>query len=162
MSDMLVKLYDLPELSPHVKRLAEQGIGIRRAMSYEKHIVLEWVRKTFWACWASQCDAAFGRNPIACHIATEAGAVIGFACHDGTCMNFFGPTGVAEAKRGRGIGKALLLSCLHAMAAQGYAYAVIGGVGPTEFYANTVGAMPIEGSSPGIYRDRLQEIQSVG
>ena len=39
----------------------------------------------------------------------------------------------------------------------GYAYGVIGGVGPADFYARAVGAMPIEGSSPGIYMDILPE-----
>jgi len=45
----------------------------------------------------------------------------------------------------------LLLSALHAQRAQGYAYSIIGGVGPAGFYATTVGAVPIEGSTPGIY-----------
>jgi len=49
----------------------------------------------------------------------------------------------------------LLLSCLHSMAENGYAYAIIGGSG--DFYAKTVGATKIEGSSPGIYRDRLKD-----
>ena len=39
----------------------------------------------------------------------------------------------------------------------GYAYAIIGGVGPAAFYASAVGAIPIEGSSPGIYRDPLRK-----
>ena len=55
------------------------------------------------------------------------------------------------------IATALFLSCLHAMAGHGYAYAIIGGVGPTAFYADTVGAVPIEGSSPEIYRDLLRK-----
>jgi predicted N-acetyltransferase YhbS len=63
--------------------------------------------------------------------------------------------GVAGQTQGRGIGTALLLSCLHTMATLGYAYAIIGGVGPTEFYRKVVGAIEIAGSSPGIYRDRL-------
>jgi len=33
----------------------------------------------------------------------------------------------------------------------GYAYAIIGGVGPAEYYSKTVGATVIAGSSPGIY-----------
>jgi hypothetical protein len=37
----------------------------------------------------------------------------------------------------------------------GYAYAIIGGAGPVDFYQKTVGAIEIEGSVPGIYRDRL-------
>jgi hypothetical protein len=50
---------------------------------------------------------------------------------------------------------ALLLSCLRAMRDDGYAYAIIGGVGPAQYYARTVGATLIEGSSPGVYDFRL-------
>ena len=157
MPDMLVKLYDLPEATSLVNRLAEQGIVIRRAMAYEKRSVVEWVLNSFGDGWASECDVAFGQHPVSCFIATETREIIGFACHDSACRNFFGPTGVAEKRRGCGIGQALFLSCLHAMAANGYAYAIIGGVGPVAFYANTVGAVPIQGSDPGIYRDQPQE-----
>ena len=57
--------------------------------------------------------------------------------------------------RNKGVGKALLFACLEDMRAQGFAYAIIGGVGPAEFYAKTVGAVAIEGSAPGIYRGLL-------
>jgi hypothetical protein len=56
-----------------------------------------------------------------------------------------------------GVGKALLVSALEQMRALGYGYAVIGGVGPQEFYAKCVGATVIENSSPGIYADILPE-----
>lgn len=157
MPDMLVKLYELPEVAPLVKGLADQGIVIRQAMPYEKHAVVDWVRESFSDVWASECDVAFANHPVSCFIATEMGEIIGFACYESTCRNFFGPTGVAEEKRGSGIGKALLLSCLHAMAALGYAYAIIGGVGPAAFYAEAAGAIIIEGSKPGIYRDQLRK-----
>lgn len=156
MPDMLVKLYDLPEVAPLVKRLADQGVLVRRAMAYEKQCVVNWVRETFGDGWTGECDVAFSNQPVSCFIATEAGQIIGFACHDSTCRDFFGPAGVAEKKRGVGIGKALFLTCLHAMAAHGYAYAIIGGAGPSQFYARTAGAVPIEGSTPGIYRDLLR------
>jgi Acetyltransferase (GNAT) family len=155
MSDMLVKLYDLPEVASLTKKLHEQGVVIRTARAYEKHLVVEWVRGVFGNGWASECDVAFSNHPVSCFIATEKGRITGFACYDSTCKNFFGPTGVSESKRGLGIGKALFLTCLHAMAADGYAYAVIGAPGPIEFYAKTVGATIIEGSSPGIYHDGL-------
>lgn len=38
----------------------------------------------------------------------------------------------------------------------GYAYAIIGGVGPAAFYEKTVGAILIPDSAPGVYRDFLQ------
>lgn len=160
MPDMLVKLYELPEVTSLVKRLADQDIVIRRAMPYEKHIVMDWVRESFNDIWASECNVSFANHPVSCFIATEKGDIIGFACYESTCLNFFGPTGVLEEKRGSGVGKGLLLSCLHAMAAIGYAYAIIGGVGPAKFYTDAAGAVIIEGSTPGIYRDRLRKMDA--
>jgi GNAT superfamily N-acetyltransferase len=157
MTDMLVRLYDIPDVTGRLAALREKGIGIRRAMAHEKHDVVEWVRSAFGPGWAGECDVAFANQPISCYIATEQGLIRGFACYDSTCKDFFGPMGVLEANRGSGIGAALLLSCLHAMSAQGYAYAIVGGVGPGEFYARTVGAVPIAGSTPGIYRDGLRK-----
>ncbi|NKB71226.1 MAG: GNAT family N-acetyltransferase [Candidatus Latescibacteria bacterium] len=156
MPDMLVKLYELPPVAPLVADLQKQGLIIRPAMAYEKHRVVDWVRSTFGEGWASECDISFARQPVSCYIATQDRGVIGFACYDSTCRNFFGPTGVAEEKRGLGLGKTLFLATLHAMAAMGYAYAIVGGAGPTDFYAKTAGATIIEGSKPGIYRDPLQ------
>ena len=155
MPDLLVRLYDLPEVTSLVNRLAAHSIVVRRTMPYEKYALVKWVEKMFSQGWAGECDVAFSNHPVSCFIATETGKIVGFACHDCTCWNFFGPTGVDSEKRGIGIGKALLLSCLHAMAAQGYAYAVIGGAGPADFFVHTAGAIVIAGSTPGIYRDRL-------
>lgn len=153
--DMLVKLYDLPASHDLVNRLAADGITIRRGLAPEKHRVLDWVRGNFSEAWASEADVAFGRQPVSCFIAIENKRLLGFACHDATCRNFFGPTGVDPQARGKGIGAALLLCCLEAMRAQGFGYAIIGGVGPADFYAKTVGAVPIDGSQPGIYRGLL-------
>ena len=153
---MLVRLYDLPEVSARLRALHEAGIEVRRAIAPEKHVVVSWVRETFGDAWASECEVSFGRLPISCFRAQRAQDVLGFACYDATAKAFFGPTGVVEPERSRGIGTALLLISLHAMAAEGYAYAIIGGVGPADFYAKAAGAVPIEGSTPGIYADLLR------
>ena len=63
-----------------------------------------------------------------------------------------------ESFRGRGIGKALLLESLQGMRSQGYAYGIIGGVGPAEFYRLACGATLIPGSDPGIYKGLLSEV----
>jgi hypothetical protein len=63
--------------------------------------------------------------------------------------------------RKRGVGAALLVACLNAMRDSGYGYAIIGWVGPREFYAKTVGAIEIPDSTPGIYRDLLTGFSSV-
>ncbi len=153
--DMLVKLYDLPPSAPAFTRLRERGITVRRALAPEKHRVVAWVRENFSEGWASETDVAFARQPVSCFIAVKEGRVVGFACHDATCRNFFGPTGVApEAQKG-GVGTGLLFACLEAMREQGFGYAIIGGVGPAAYYAKTVGAVLIEGSEPGVYRGLL-------
>lgn len=157
MPDMLVKLYDLPDAEPLIRSLSARRIVVRGAMPYEKHIVTQWVRSTFGRGWESECAVAFSNHPASCFIATEAAEVIGFACYDSTCLNFFGPMGVATNRRRLGIGRALFLACLHAMRAKGFAYAIVGSTQSTEFYAAAAGATAIEGSTPGIYRDRLKE-----
>ena len=153
--DMLVKLYALPDSRPAYDRLHQAGIILRRALAPEKHKVITWVRDHFSEAWASEAEVAFSRQPVSCFIAIENKNIVGFACHDATCSNFFGPTGVSPEAQQNGIGKALLFACLEDMKHQGFGYAIIGGVGPAEFYAKAVGAMAIEGSEPGIYRGLL-------
>lgn len=161
MSDMLVKLYALPEVEPLKADLNQRGIVIRQARTSEKGIITDWIRQRFSAAVTAECQAAIDQRPVRCYIALEkprAGvhmaqpdelhseALLGFACYDVAGRGLFGPEGVREDRRGEGIGKMLLLTCLHAMKAERYAYAVIGWAGPTEFYAKAVGATPIEGS----------------
>ncbi len=155
MQDMLVKLYDLPDSSDLYQRLAEEGIVIRRAMAPDKQRILDFVASVSTASARSEADVAFSRQPISVFIATRGAEILGYACYHATCLDYFGPTAVTEAARGKGIGKALLLRSLEAMYHEGYGYAIIGGVGPAEFYAKAVGATLIEGSDPGMYKDFL-------
>ncbi len=156
MTDMLVKLYTLPPLEPELAAQQAQGITIRRAMSPEKHHALKWVRETFDEVWASETDVAFGHVPVSCWLATQDKHIIGFTCYDTSAKGFFGPIGVDKSAGGRGVGRALLIACLYAMRDKGYGYAIIGGVGPVEFYQKTVGATLIEDSTPGVYDGMLE------
>jgi|SRR4051812_23888727 GNAT superfamily N-acetyltransferase len=153
--DLLVKLYDLPDPAPVLKKLRKRGIDVRRALAPEKNLVVDWVRGSFSKAWACETEVAFSRLPITCFIAVDDGTVLGFACYDATCKNFFGPTGVEPDYRRGGVGAALLITSLLAMAADGYAYAIIGGVGPVDYYKKIVDAIEIPRSTPGIYRGML-------
>ncbi|MCC6803106.1 MAG: GNAT family N-acetyltransferase [Anaerolineae bacterium] len=157
MNDMLVRLYDLPDMQPTITAVKAQGIDIRRGLAPEKHIVKAWIGKHFGDHWVSEADVAFARQPVSIWLAIHEGRCVGFACYDTTSKAFFGPTGVDETYRGKGIGKALLLVTLHDMFAQGYAYGIIGAPGPTEFYEKGVGAIAIPDSTPGIYRGMLHK-----
>jgi hypothetical protein len=100
-------------------------------------------------------DRALSSNPVSCYIAVKEERLIGFACYDATALGYFGPTGVEESQRGKGTGRALLLACLLDMRIKGYGYAVIGFVGPAEFYRKAVGAVEIPDSTPGIWKGML-------
>ena len=153
--DMLVKLYNLPDSRNLKEQLAKAGISLRRGLAPEKHKVLAWVQDNFSEYWASETDVSFSREPVCCFIAVKDDRILGFACHDATCRNFFGPTGVDPKARKGGVGTALLLACLEDMKHAGYGYAIIGGVGPAEYYAKAAGAVAIEGSDVSIYRGLL-------
>ncbi len=159
MQDMLVRLYALPEGESLRAALREQGVLVRSCRPYERHILADWVGKHFSPKWVSECKVAMGHQPVGCVIATRDRAILGFACWDATARGFIGPMGVDAGARGFGLGRALLVTALEQMRDFGYAYAVIGGVGPADFYASCVGATPIEDSSPGIYLDILPDPQ---
>ena len=155
MSDMLVKLWELPPLGPAIESAAERGVIVRRALAPEKPLVLAFVRE-HWPVWEGEVDVAFERMPVACFVAARGDALVGFACHDAIAPDFFGPTAVLEPSRGQGLGRALALAAMHALEAQGYAYAIVGGVGPAAFYEKAFGAVVIPGSTPGIYAGMLR------
>lgn len=154
MADMLVKLYELPDLEPALTLCRQQGVVVRGALAPERPPLLGWIKEQF-PFWIEEVNAAFARTPVSCFLALRDREILGFACYDIIRKNFFGPTGVLESERRTGIGRALLLAALHAQKSAGYAYAIIGGVGPAEYYANAVGATMIEGSTPGIYAGLL-------
>lgn len=158
IQDMLVKLYELPDYTELSKKVESESIVIRRPLAAEKSIVLDWVKKHFGDGWESETEVSFSYQPIACYVAINDGKIVGFSVYDAAYRNFFGPTGVEESLRGRGIGKVLLLKALEAMKSLGYAYAIIGGVGPAEFYEKAVGAKLIEGSDPGVYKGIMSHI----
>ena len=151
--DMLVKLYEVQDDLPLMEKLKSEGILIKKAMAPDLTKITSWVKDTFGQGWADECTA--GILVGGCWIAVKDQQVIGFACYDATLPDFFGPTGVLEEMRGRGIGRALLIRCLLSMKEKGYAYAIIGSAGPMDFYKKAVGAIPIEGSVPGAYRNMV-------
>ena len=152
---MLVKLYELPPAAPEVASLRDKGIVCRRAENFERSAILSFVEANF-PHWADELMAGFAHVRPTVLVAEREGRVLGFACYNATRPDYFGPTGVLESERSQGIGRVLLLQCLEALAAEGYAYAIIGGVGPAEFYEKAVGATIIEGSEPGIYGGMLR------
>src|SRR5262249_21454238 len=130
--------------------------NIRRAQPFEFTRVRNFVAENFSRSWADEISVGFARQPISVFVATIDREPAGFAAYECTRRGFFGPTGVVAGAQRKGIGKALLLASLEALREMGYAYAIIGGVGPVRFYQKTVGAIIIPDSEPGIYTDLLR------
>lgn len=140
--DMLVNLQCLPPIP------APEGIRLVRPLPPDYAALLAFVQERFGEGWRCECRQALSRQPSGCFVAIRDSRLVGFACYDATAKGFFGPIGVDEAARGHGIGKALLLSCLHAMVWDGYGYAVIGWCdGAADFY-RSIGAVEIPNSAP--------------
>lgn len=155
MSDLLVRLYDLPVFEAEEK-VRSAGIVVRRGMSFERQFILDWIGKHFHGPWVSEASLALSQQPTTIYVAVKDGTLLGFACYDTSAKGFFGPTGVDEAARGQGIGEALLIATLKGMREAGYAYAVIGDPGPVAFYQKRLDALEIPKSQPGIYAGMLR------
>jgi predicted N-acetyltransferase YhbS len=156
MPDMLVNLLRLPPVEPALEESRGAGVVVRRARPWESTQVREFVAGHFSQAWADEVSVGLVRQPLTVFVALREGRLVGFAAYECTRKNFFGPTGVVESERGRGLGRSLLLAALRGLRELGYAYAVIGGVGPAEFYERAVGAQLIRDSSPGVYADPLR------
>src|ERR1043165_696974 len=157
MSDLLVNLLKLPQLQPLLDELSHSGVMVRRAQPFEITPVRQFVESNFSIAWADEISVGFANKPVTVFIATRTSRVVGFAGYECTRKAFFGPTGVAERERGRGVGKALLIASLWGLRELGYIYGIIGAAGPVEFYQEAVGALVIPDSEPGIYTNLLKK-----
>lgn len=116
----------------------------RRATPEEQDRVLTFIEKEFGKIWRFEAAKAFDENPPRVFITEEQGEVTGFAVHDvnNRGLGFFGPTGVAKAMRGRGLGCELLHASLADLHELGYAKSVIPWTDALEFYRKCSGALP--------------------
>jgi GNAT superfamily N-acetyltransferase len=156
MPDLLVNLLKLPALEPAVSEVADASVNVRRAQPFEITPVRNFIETNFSIAWADEVSVGFANKPVTVYLATRDSRVVGFAGYECTRKAFFGPTGVAESERARGIGKALLIASLWGLRELGYVYGIVGGAGPIEFYQGAVGAVVIPDSEPGIYTDLLK------
>ncbi|HVQ40538.1 MAG TPA: GNAT family N-acetyltransferase [Pyrinomonadaceae bacterium] len=156
MPDLLVNLLKLPPLAPVIFEMHSAGVIVRRAQPFEITPALEFIEREFSVSWADEISVGFANKPVSVYIATVEKEIVGFAAYECTRRGFFGPTGVVDSMRGRGIGTALLIASLWGLREMGYVYGIIGRAGPVEFYEKTVGAIVIPDSDPGIYVDLLR------
>lgn len=110
------------------------GQAILPVLASDRDHVLEFIEQNFGPIW--RFEAAKGKTIF--HV-KDGDRIAGFSTHEANNrgLGFFGPTGVAEAYRGRGYGRALLLASLAHLGRLGYHRAVIPWTDAIEFYRKT-------------------------
>jgi predicted N-acetyltransferase YhbS len=101
-------------------------------------------KSAFWPSSSANSAASGASKPRAATFSAERdGEVVGFAAWDANNrgLGWFGPTGVVQSMRGRGLGRELLLATLSDMAER-YDQAVIPWTDALDFYAKSCGAKP--------------------
>jgi GNAT superfamily N-acetyltransferase len=148
MRDLLVPLYDLPD-----RPEPPDDVMVDRPAACCASGLLEIIGGEFGSGWRSEAGVCILRTPptMVAAFDTADGQPLGFCCWDAAALGFLGPVGVFDGHRGKGLGRVLVLSCLHRMRQQGYGYAVVGGAGPEGFFESVCDARPIAGSSGSVY-----------
>jgi GNAT superfamily N-acetyltransferase len=149
-------LASLSNLGPLPKRFSKVLLQVRKPIGPEYDSIVRWISDRFSPAWSSEASAALSNRPITLFIAQHGTDLQGFCCYDATARGFVGPIGVLDSERGKGMGAALLLACLHDMRTMGYGYAIAGWVGEPEFFRKVAGATEIPDSTPGLYANLLK------
>lgn len=135
-ANLKVDLYNQNwDTSLQEKKLASEGIEVRRAKADDKQAVLDFIQDE-WALWGNEVKMTFKDTPPSIHIALVNGQVKAFSAHNGNNKGtgWFGPMGTHPDLRGKGMGAILLKRCLNDMKDMGLKHSVIPWVGPIDFY----------------------------
>ena len=97
--------------------------------------LLEFVEQNFGPYWRMEAEASFKNGGV---VQAKLGdKIVGFACYGGFEDYWFGPTGVLEEFRGRGIGSELLFAALTRMRERGLCRVTIPWTEHLTFYGQT-------------------------
>ncbi|GAA0449999.1 GNAT family N-acetyltransferase [Alkalibacillus silvisoli] len=137
--DMITYLGDYQFPSIH-------DLNIQRVEHVDQHDLVMFVRNEFSQEWSDTIEQGLSMNQTSFYVAyDDDNSLIGFAAYDvfEGKKGYIGPIGVITSNRTSGVGYALLHYCLKDMKQIGYAYAVIGGAGPIEFFEKACRAVVI-------------------
>jgi predicted N-acetyltransferase YhbS len=140
---MLVDLRRLDASEVDLDVCCRVGVVLRRATVMDAESMRCLIEREFQESWLPAVELSLAREPVSAFLALRGSRVIGFAVYDCGHLGYLGPMGVQEDWRGAGIGRALLRLTLADMRERNYAYAIIGEVGPVEFYEKACCAIVI-------------------
>ncbi|MEM2884646.1 MAG: GNAT family N-acetyltransferase [Thermoproteota archaeon] len=105
--------------------LAKEGYAFSTASQDKKEEVAEWVHSNFGPLWSHEVSEAFRHSPPSVLLASKEGKTVGFAAYSALELDWFGPIGVVEGERRKGIGSVLLFKSLANMREDGRKSATI-------------------------------------
>jgi mycothiol synthase len=120
----------------------EWGAGVFRATNATRDRVLGFIENEFGRIWRFESSHACENDPATLVYVEVEGEIAGFAAHEANNrgLGFFGPTGVARAHRGRGLGALLLRASLADLHRLGYERIIIPWTDAIDFYRKSCGA----------------------
>ena len=99
--NMTASLLDLAPTAAEEKRLAGEGVTIRRALPADSAGLAEFALANWGSGWAGEIVDSIGRPGAGCHLAVESdGTLLGFAAYGSSRPSWFGPMGTTAAARG--------------------------------------------------------------
>ncbi|HEX7680851.1 MAG TPA: GNAT family N-acetyltransferase [Thermoanaerobaculia bacterium] len=117
--------------------------GVVRATHATRERVLGFIENEFGRIWRFEASHAFENDPATLVYVEADGDIAGFAAHEANNrgLGFFGPTGVARAHRGKGLGARLLRASLADLHRLGYERVIIPWTDAIDFYRKACGAV---------------------
>ena len=118
------------------------GYRVRRANLGDREALRGLIERGWSATWHDAVVLGLRHEPVGVFVAEKGGELVGFSAYEvDQCLGSFGPTGVAAAHRGHGLGARLLWGCLDDLRKKGRKECQIGWVGPVGFYQRACGAV---------------------
>jgi len=125
------------------EKLSVLGYEVTSLSAERRSADIQTIADAFSPGWAFEIARASKGTLGGVFVAVEkdSGKLAGFAGHDGNNggLGWFGPTGVLEEHRGKGLASALLVACLVDIRRAGHSHAEIAWIGPREFYQKVSG-----------------------
>jgi GNAT superfamily N-acetyltransferase len=125
-------------LKQHLEK--EDGLEFSSVGGSEQIEVLDWIEAHFYPLWRSESAYALNRPAPSVFISRDkTGELLGFATINGVAPGRFGPMGVSDDQRRRGIGTILLFDAFQALKDQRFTKATVHWTGQLYFYTQVPG-----------------------
>jgi len=105
--------------------LAAKGYAFTNASQDRRREVVEWVHSNFGPLYSHEVSETFRHDMPSVWLALKGDEIVGFSAYRTSELDWFGPIGVAEEERRKGLGSVLLFKSLLSMREEGRRIALI-------------------------------------